>query len=659
MLKRLLVLTSAVTLMLSLAACGESEEENDRPEENLEAQEPTVEDGYLADDTRDGMILHAWNWSMETIEAHLEDIAIAGFSTIQISPMQPQKDYSANGTWGGHWWKLYQPLGFDIATEDHAIGTLSDLESLTEAADEYGIKVIVDVVANHLGGGSNESFHEDVEQYEPEIYEQNLIHTDNGFVNDNSIEAVTRGAMGEFPDLMTEHDVVQGRVLDLLKAYVDAGVDGFRFDAAKHIETPEDGEYASDFWPTVIDGVEDHADHELFIYGEILNTAGSGRSYADYIPYMGVTTNKASDAIRSAVRNENPDALESDDYPAGVQASDSVLWPESHDDYAGEHTNGISTSVINKTYAVQASRKDTTSLYFARPNSDTLMGEVGSYAWESEIVAESNRFNNYFIGTDEALSSQDGYFVNERYGDDKEGVMIVNLDGERRFEGLSVPNLPDGEYKDQISENHFTVEDGEMSGVLPRDGVAAIYNNPNEPKPAIHVSDAGLHGSFTDTKTVTVTAYNTTEATYSVNGEDPVEFSGEHPVELSHPDEDATVTLEIEAWYNDYKVSESYTYEKSNTVVEEVTVQNLDTDVIDDKTVAAWVWPQGEDGQWVEGTLEGSTFTFDLPEEHNWFLLATFPEGTESFDWDDAIEQTGDQEVPSDGIFDGSEFGWS
>jgi len=60
---------------------------------DLLSQEPTVEDGYLVDNIQDGLILHAWNWSMSVIEEHLEDIAIAGFSAVQISPMQPQKDY--------------------------------------------------------------------------------------------------------------------------------------------------------------------------------------------------------------------------------------------------------------------------------------------------------------------------------------------------------------------------------------------------------------------------------------------------------------------------------------------------------------------------------------------------------------------------------------
>ncbi len=661
MFRKSIIIATLVFAFASIAACGGATEDNGNgrePDETLATQEPTVEDGYLAEHAQDGMILHAWNWSMENIEAHLEDIAVAGYSTVQISPMQPQKDYFGIGTWEGNWWKLYQPLGFEIATGDHAIGTLSDLESLTDAADEYGIKVIVDVIANHLAEGDDETLHEDVEEYEPQIYSQSLFRTGYGYVNDNTVEAVTRGSLGGLPDLKTEHETVQERTLHLLKSYVDAGVDGFRFDAAKHIETPEDGDYASDFWPTVIDGIEDYADGDLFIYGEILNTAGSGRSYTDYTSYMGVTANTVSDDIRNSLRSGSIGSLENLDYPDDVAAEKSVLWPESHDDFAGGHTRTQSVSLMNKTYAAQASLKDATSLYFARPEAATLMGEVGTYDWKSLEVTESNRFNNYFIGASEEVTIHDGYFLNERFDEDREGAMLVNVDGPRRVEDMPVSNLSDGEYKDQVSNTTFTVEDGKLSGVMARSGIAAIYNNPYQPLPAVYVSDTGEGASFIDTKTVTVFAHNATDAYYTVDDGDPVEFSGQRDVELSHPDDNATITLRIVASYGERTVEETYTYEKSNVVVDEVTVNNLDTDVLEGKTLAAWAWPTGEDGQWVEGTLEDDSFTFDLPENHMWFLLVTFPEDTTEFDWDDAIEQTGDTQVPSDGVYDGSQMSW-
>ena len=235
---------------------------------------------------QDGTILHAWNWSMNAIKENMAAIKEAGYTAVQTSPMQTQKDYYSSSSWKDQWWKLYQPFGFDIATSNNAIGTKDDLIAMCKEAEKYGIKVIVDVVANHLAGDNTSKFSPKVKDYEPEIYNQNLMHN-IGYTNDSSIQSVVQGAIGEFPDLKTESSVVQQEVLQLLKDYIDCGVDGFRFDAAKHIETPDDSaDIASDFWPTVINGIRDYADHELFIYGEILNTPGDNFSISNYTKYI-------------------------------------------------------------------------------------------------------------------------------------------------------------------------------------------------------------------------------------------------------------------------------------------------------------------------------------------------------------------------------------
>lgn len=676
MTKKILFVFFAIMLSISIIACSNNTtgnttlnpttSENTTTEENIELiqQDPTVESGYLADNVQDGTILHAWNWSMSTIESQLEEIAIAGFSTIQISPMQPQKDFFGIGVWSSQWWKLYQPLGFSIATENHSLGTKADLISLTEAADEYGIKIIVDVVANHLAGGDNVTLNPDVRDYEVDIYDMGLIRTGNGYASDSSIASVTRGALGGFPDLQTESEIVQQRVLDLLKEYVDAGVDGFRFDAAKHIETPEDGAWASDFWPMVINGVKDYAESlgrdDLYFYGEILNTAGFDRSFSDYTSYMSVTASNQGDVVRQAVISKNGESIVNAAYLSGVPASKTVLWAESHDTYANESglTKNTPDSFITKTYAIQASRKDATTLYFARPNDNTFMGMIGSYLWQSIEVASINRFHNYFIGTDEYQTSQNGFYLNERFDDEIQGVIIVDLNGTQNVNNLNVTNLPDGNYLDQISKNIFTVSDGKISGQMAESGVAVIYNNPFEPKPALFVSNDGLRGSFSDTLNISVFSYNATESYYSLNGGEKIAFSGNTVIELSHPDDNATVTLDFEIYYNDYKIERQYTYIKSNIAVEEVIVNNLDLAELEGRKIVAWTWEEGKDGKWTEGTLTGNTFTFDLVNE-DYFLLVLFDDNVTIYNWSIKIAQTADYEIPVDGIFDGSVLTWN
>lgn len=56
-------------------------------------------------DTADGSaILHCFNWSYNNIKANLKDIAEAGYTAVQTSPVQPPKDYNSSWTdLGGQW----------------------------------------------------------------------------------------------------------------------------------------------------------------------------------------------------------------------------------------------------------------------------------------------------------------------------------------------------------------------------------------------------------------------------------------------------------------------------------------------------------------------------------------------------------------------------
>ena len=105
-------------------------------------------DSQLAQDTVEGSaILHCFDWSYNNIKANLAAIAAAGYTAVQTSPVQAPKDYSSSYTdQSGQWWKLYQPLGLSVADGTTWLGTKAELQALCEAADDYGIKVIVDIV---------------------------------------------------------------------------------------------------------------------------------------------------------------------------------------------------------------------------------------------------------------------------------------------------------------------------------------------------------------------------------------------------------------------------------------------------------------------------------------------------------------------------------
>lgn len=620
----------------------------------------------LASEVEDGVILHAWNWSMDAIKELLPDIAAAGYSTVQTSPMQPQKDYYANGTWCDQWWKLYQPLGMTVATKNNAIGTKDNLIELCEAADQYGIKIIVDVVSNHLAGGGSESLNPDVEEYEPEIYNRNLIHTGVGGVDDNNVKQLVQGYLGDYPDLQTENEVVQQAVLDLLCEYVDCGVDGFRFDAAKHIETKYDGVYASGYWDYILDGVQDYAEEKgedpLYFYGEILNTVGSGRDISWYTELMDVTDTPASWNILNAVTGHSASNVARDDL-GGYSVGDhqSVLWGESHDTYANDYggTMEVSQENIDKAYAIAASRGDATSLYFARPDSNTILGDVGTYAWEGEAVSQVNWFHNRFIGCEDNLSSSDDVFVNVRSSSTQTGAVLVDCDeGGGRDISIQASSLPDGEYVDLVSGNTFIASSGTLSGIMDDSGIAVLSDSgASSTLPTISVSHpSGYYDVAID---VTVNVSDADTSYYIFDDGEREYFDGETTVTIGDGFTGGDVhTLDVVAENSDGTRESTYTYTFLDEISSTIAVENNPYDFVNGRNVGAWVWRQGESGRWVDGTLDGTTFTFEVEPDDDYFLLACCDDD-KTLSWDTAVGQTENVTIVSgQTIYDGSQIGW-
>ena len=256
---------------------------------------------------------------------------------------------------------------------------------------------------------------------------------------------MTRGHIG-MPDLNTSNSHIQSRVLGLLKQCVDCGIDGFRFDAAKHIELPsDDSSTKSNFWPYIINGIKQYKS-DVFCYGEILNTAAT--SLSNYTKYISVTDNKTGNSALSAAKSSNASSLASSSYKMGAGADYSIIWAESHDTYMHDETSGVSDSVITKAWAMTGARAKSTSLVFARPNS--TMGKASSdTTWKSTAVAEINKFKNYFMGQSENLSSSGKTAYIER---GTSGVCISKLDGAGDV-SLTANKMAAGTYKDQITQS--------------------------------------------------------------------------------------------------------------------------------------------------------------------------------------------------------------
>ena len=530
-------------------------------------------DSTLRDKVGDGVMLHAFNWSYNTIKENLPAIAAAGYTTVQTSPVQQPKDYSTSGDVTGQWWKLYQPISFHIA-EQSWLGTKDDLKSLCDEADKYGIKIICDIVSNHIANADEtrpDSVSNQVKKYEPDFYKKRRTYTRTykGDANDSSVQAVVQGHVSKCPDLVTNDTAVQGYIINLLKECIDCGVDGFRFDAAKHIETEDDGEYASDYWKNITTSASSYytqkTGDDLYIYGEILNNCGADRSYSSYTKYINVTDNRTGDAVLYNVTRGKASTATNATYKSGVAASNAVLWAESHDTYEGNsgssgfsNTADVSDENVVKAWAIVASRKDSTALFFARPGTALMGGVSTDTTYKSTAVSEINKFHNLFVGQSEKLGSSGDIAYVAR---GTSGIVLSNCKGTNASVSISGTGLADGKYTDTVSGAEFTVANGVLTGSIGKTGVAVVYNGTTTPKATNSVESGSFRG---DTMTLTLGLENATSGTYCLDDSTPVKFTGTTSIRIGSdykPGE--TITLTVTATDGVKTSSMVYKYTKS------------------------------------------------------------------------------------------------
>lgn len=530
-------------------------------------------DSTLRDKVGDGVMLHAFNWSYNTIKENLPAIAAAGYTTVQTSPVQQPKDYSTSGDVTGQWWKLYQPISFHIA-EQSWLGTKDDLKSLCDEADKYGIKIICDIVSNHIANADEtrpDSVSNQVKKYEPEFYKKRRTYTRTykGDANDSSVQAVVQGHVSKCPDLVTNDTAVQTYIINLLKECIDCGVDGFRFDAAKHIETEDDGEYASDYWKNITTSASSYytqkTGDDLYIYGEILNNCGADRSYSSYTKYINVTDNRTGDAVLYNVTRGKASTATNATYKSGVAASNAVLWAESHDTYEGSsgssgfsNTADVSDENVVKAWAIVASRKDSTALFFARPGTALMGGVSTDTTYKSTAVSEINKFHNLFVGQSEKLGSSGDIAYVAR---GTSGIVLSNCKGTNASVSISGTGLADGKYTDTVSGAEFTVANGVLTGSIGKTGVAVVYNGTTTPKAINSVESGSFRG---DTMTLTLGLENATSGTYCLDDSTPVKFTGTTSIRIGSdykPGE--TITLTVTATDGVKTSSMVYKYTKS------------------------------------------------------------------------------------------------
>ena len=451
----------------------------------------------LKDNIQDGVILHCFDWTLADIQEEIPNIAKAGFTAVQTSPVHERAGK------GSVWYDVYRPYDFKIG---NGLGTEADLKALCAKAHEYGVKVIVDVVANHTDYGN----------VADRLKDEGLYHQPFDVGNWHDRHQVTFGKIGMW-DLDTNNPTVQAIIKQYIQDLKACGVDGIRWDAIKHIGLPSEGD---SFMQNVVD-------QEMYNYGEILDSTGGDDNvlFPEYQTYMSITDNGYGNGFANSFAGGSINESVGNFNRRNAKTEKLVYWGESHDTYAndGGESKNKSQNVIDRAYAVVAGNNGATALYFSRPfqkdKGAIKFGDKGSVHFKDAEVAQVNYMHNVCAGEPNYYVKGNGVCAQVR----KSGAIIVLGNGSDR--DVTVANgagdgkwLKPGTYKDMVGGGAFTVNASTISGHVGESGIAVIYNAGSIVLPPEVVFNPADGTAFSDeTLTVTATPLNAVSAWIQVN----------------------------------------------------------------------------------------------------------------------------------------------
>ena len=226
----------------------------------------------------------------------------------------------------------------DYYTIDPKFGTQQDLDDLIAICHARGVKLILDLPINHTGR-YNEWFskftraHRSEDPSDP-YYDYYCYYTQGEAAPAGRTFAALSGTniyyecnfSGDMPELNFDNPAVREEVLKVARYYLDRGVDGFRFDAAKYAYFG-DHDSSVAFWQEYMDTLR--AEYPgMYAVAEVWDGDGITARYYPALNCFNFTTSQAEglfantakrgdagklaqyiESYLSSIRDTNPDAM--------------------------------------------------------------------------------------------------------------------------------------------------------------------------------------------------------------------------------------------------------------------------------------------------------------------------------------------------------------
>ncbi len=254
--KKLLLLPLLLLLVIGLFSCKKSGEYVLKVDNDLKAVE--IDDNYgvfyqifigsFSDSNGDGIgdlrgIINRFDYLNDGKDNSGKSLGIEG---IWLSPMMSSPSYHK-----------YDVI--DYYEIDKAFGTMEDFDELLELAHSRGVKIIIDLVINHTSRYNKwfsdfRKAHRENDLESPYYDFYSYVHKDDRDYNkryyeinigsDYYYEANFDSGM---PELNYDNPLVKDHMEEVIKFWLEKGVDGFRLDATKYVYY-HDNDKNIEFW---------------------------------------------------------------------------------------------------------------------------------------------------------------------------------------------------------------------------------------------------------------------------------------------------------------------------------------------------------------------------------------------------------------------------
>ena len=228
----------------------------------------------------------------------------------------------------------------DYYSVDSRFGTLEDLQALVDLCHERGAKLILDLPINHTGDQcawfTKFKIAHQTGNTADEYYNfYSFVTPGSGGAPGGYRQIGSTGDWYEcnfdssMPELNFDSEAVRAELVKVAKFYLDMGVDGFRFDAAKYVYL-NDNRRSGDFWDWYLARLK-AIKPDLYTVAEVWDSDGVTDEYYSAVNCFNFTTSQTNGLIAATAQHGNVNAYTAyvDAYLDRIHAirSDAMIVP--------------------------------------------------------------------------------------------------------------------------------------------------------------------------------------------------------------------------------------------------------------------------------------------------------------------------------------------